>query len=92
MTFWWRNQSVGIGPYWMDEHYGLTDAERHAALAIAEEAARRIDVTFLVVDVAQKQDGAWTVIECNDGQDSGYAAVRPFLLWRQVLDIEQRTS
>jgi hypothetical protein len=91
-SFWWKNQCVGIGPYWMDEHYDLTDAERQAALDIAAEAARRIDVTFLVVDVAQNQDGVWIVIECNDGQDSGYAGVRPFLLWRKILDVERATT
>jgi hypothetical protein len=86
-SFWWKGQCVGIGPYWMDEHYELTAPERSAALALGSEAARRLNVTFLVVDLAQRADGKWIVIECNDGQDSGYAGASPFLMWRRVLDL-----
>jgi len=86
-SFWWKDQCVGIGPYWMDEHYELTSVEKSAALVLGGEVARRLNVTFLVVDLAQRIDGTWIVIECNDGQDSGYAGVAPFLLWRKVLDI-----
>lgn len=75
-SFWWRGECVGIGPYWTGVDYQLSPAERKAALAIAGEAARRIGVCFLVVDVAQTETGEWIVIECNDGQDSGYAGVR----------------
>jgi hypothetical protein len=85
-TFWWNGHCVGHGRYWSGHSYGMTPHEQSAALEIAAEAARRINVTFLVVDVAQRSDGKWVVIECNDGQDSGYAGVAPFLMWRQVLD------
>jgi len=85
-SFWWRNECLAIGPYWMDEHYQLTLAERQSAIGVAHEAARRLDVTFLVVDVAQTAAGNWIVIECNDGQDSGYAGVAPMLMWRRVID------
>ena len=87
-SFWWRGACVGIGPYWKGVSYAMTPAERAAALAIAGEAARRLAVTFLVVDVAQTAAGAWTVIECNDGQDSGYAGVAPMPMWRKILDVE----
>jgi hypothetical protein len=29
------------------------------------------------------------VIECNDGQESGYAGVSPFVLWKEVVRIER---
>ena len=87
-TFFWRGELVGFGPYWRGVNYSASDAERAAAVAVAAEAARRVDVPFLVVDVAQAADGRWLVIECNDGQDSGYAALRPLPLWRRVLDAE----
>lgn len=32
-----------------------------------------VNVRFLVVDLALTADACWIVIECNDGQDSGYA-------------------
>jgi ATP-grasp domain, R2K clade family 3 len=91
-TFWWHSECVGFGPYWVDEPYQATADERHGALDIAGEAARRINVTFLVVDVAQRIDGAWTVIECNDGQDAGYAGMAPMILWRRVLDLLRSAS
>jgi hypothetical protein len=92
-SFWWRGRLVGFGRYWW---YGVdyvpTAAEREAALAIAGEAARRLAVPFLVVDVAQRRDGRWIVIECNDAQESGYAGVSPLSMWRAVLDLERELS
>jgi hypothetical protein len=85
-SFWWKRRCVGFGPYWVGEHYTCTAEERSAAVAVAGEAARRLDVTFLVVDVAQTVNGEWIVIEVNDGQDSGYAGVHPLFMWRAVLD------
>jgi hypothetical protein len=49
-----------------------------------------VAVPFLVVDIAQAADGRWLVIECNDGQESGYAACTPIALWQRVLDLEAR--
>jgi hypothetical protein len=69
--------------------YGLTEREEDAALAVAREAAWRLRVPFLVVDVAQTVEGRWLVIECNDGQESGYAAVPPSELWQQIFAIER---
>ena len=36
--------------------------------------------------LAKTGDGCWIVIECNDAQESGYAAISPHLLWREILD------
>lgn len=57
-------------------------------LAFAGDCVARLGVPFLVVDVAQTEAGRWIVIECNDGQESGYAGVQPRALWRRILDIE----
>lgn len=86
-SFWWHGQCVSIGPYWIGEHYDLTPPERAAALGVAGEAARRLEVPFPVIDVAQASDGRWIVIECNDGQESGYAGNSPLRLWRRLLDL-----
>lgn len=89
-TFWWRGQFVGAGHYWAAvTSYTWTPAEERAALAMAEETARRLKVTFLVVDVAQTQAGDWIVIEVNDGQESGYAGVNATALWQRVVDLER---
>lgn len=89
-TFWWRQQLVGFGPYWWQgTPYTLTPQEERDALALAGEAARRVALPFLVVDVAQEVSGRWIVIECNDGQESGYVGVSPIALWQRVLDVER---
>jgi hypothetical protein len=90
-TFWWRGELVGLGRYWWEgKSYAPSEDERGAAVGIAGEAAKRVNVAFLVVDVAQTEAGRWVVIECNDGQESGYAGVPPFALWQAVLAIENR--
>jgi ATP-grasp domain, R2K clade family 3 len=85
-VFCWRGAAVSAGPYWTSHAYTATPAEADALLRLAEAAARRVDVPFLVVDVAQAATGEWLVIECNDGQESGYAGNVPLVLWRAVLD------
>lgn len=89
-TFWWRGQCVGAGAYWSAfTSYSWNKQEELAALAVAETAASRLNLPFLVIDVAQTKQGEWIVIECNDGQESGYAAIPPIVLWQKVVEIER---
>jgi hypothetical protein len=89
-TFWWRGELVGFGPYWWQGlRYLASDEERESGLSVAREVASRLNITFLVVDIAQTLDGRWIVIECNDGQESGYAGVSPLGLWQNLLRIEK---
>lgn len=89
-TFWWRGACVGAGPYWAAvTSYSWTKSEEQAGLAVAREAAQRLKLPFLVVDVAQTQDGNWIVIEVNDGQESGYAGIAPMPLWQNIIDYER---
>lgn len=84
-SFWWHGECVGWGRYWYQvAPYDPEDAER--GLEVAQEVARRLAVPFLVVDFAKTADGRWIVIECNDAQESGYVAVSPHTLWRNVLE------
>ena len=69
--------------------YDWTESERASGLSVAGEAARRVNAPFLVVDIAQTETGKWIVIECNDGQESGYAGVSPFGLWQKIVDLER---
>lgn len=89
-TFWWKGNLAGAGRYWWEGGtYDWTASERAAALAVGEEAARRVAVPFLVIDLAQLVDGRWIVIECNDAQESGYAGVSPIGLWQKIVDYEK---
>ncbi|HKQ90284.1 MAG TPA: ATP-grasp domain-containing protein [Blastocatellia bacterium] len=36
--------------------------------AVANQVAKRLNVPFLVVDVAKTMAGRWVAIECNDAQ------------------------
>jgi hypothetical protein len=89
-TFWWKGQLAGAGRYWWEgPPYNWNDNEQSTGIALAAEAARRVEVPFLVVDIAQTNKGQWVVIECNDGQESGYAGVSPFALWQKIIDLEK---
>ncbi|WP_459555336.1 ATP-grasp domain-containing protein [Lacunimicrobium album] len=90
-TFWWRGELVGSGRYWYQgKGYEWTSNEKQAAIAVADIAAKRINIPFLVIDLAMTLDGQWIVIECNDGQESGYAGVSPIGLWQSIVACEQR--
>lgn len=87
-AFCWRGQVVSAAPYWVNHRYEASPVERAAITRLAAEAARRVDVPFLVVDVAQSAAGDWIVIECNDAQESGYAGNIPLALWSEILSLE----
>jgi hypothetical protein len=85
-TFWWRGELVGAGRYWEGfADYDWSASERAAGVSVAGEAARRMGIDFLVVDIARTVDGRWIVIELNEGQESGYAGVPRLPMWREIL-------
>ncbi|GAB4158721.1 MAG: hypothetical protein Tsb009_35950 [Planctomycetaceae bacterium] len=85
-TFWYNKKLVGAGPYWSEfADYTWTSEERDSCIELAASAAAKIDCPFLVIDMALKDDGQWIVIECNDGQESGYAGVSPFAIWNNIV-------
>lgn len=86
-TFWWKSHCLGIGPYWTAASYEATDADRQAMLALGKQVTQALNVNFLVIDMAQDRHGRWWVIECNDGQDSGYAGVHRYHMWRRLVDV-----
>lgn len=89
-TFWWKGQFVNAGRYWSQYlEYTLTSEQFSAALEVAQEASDRLDVPFLVIDLALTQNGNWIVIECNDGQESGYCGGQPHVLWSRIVDLEK---
>ena len=83
-SFWWKGRCVGWGRYWYQvPPYECADVAD--GLAMAQDAAERLKVPFLVVDFAKTVEGRWIVIECNDAQESGYAIILPRLIWNHVL-------
>jgi ATP-grasp domain, R2K clade family 3 len=51
-----------------------------------------LNLPFVVIDIAQTRTGEWIAIECNDAQESGYAAISPFSLWQNIIDFERQFS
>lgn len=66
---------IGMSHYWPEEGALaiLAPGEQGRVEALACEAAQRLRVPFLAVDIAQKEDGNWIVIETGDPQTSGFA-------------------
>ena len=90
-TFWWRGTCVAEGRYYPQARpYKWDRAQRTEALALARQAAKRVDVTFLVVDLALSETGRWIIVELNDGQESGYAGCAPHGLWQNIIDSEKQ--
>ncbi len=89
-TFWWKGQLAGAGPYFAEfAKYAWNASEEKAALTIAAEAARRVALPFVVIDVAQTQTGEWIVIEINDAQESGYTGISPLVMWQRIVEVEK---
>ncbi|MGE0742748.1 MAG: ATP-grasp domain-containing protein [Hyphomonadaceae bacterium] len=83
-SFWWRGECVGWGQYWYQlPSYQAADIQ--LGLDMAHEAVRRLNVPFVVIDIAKTADGRWIVIECNDAQESGYTGVPAKRLWERIL-------
>ncbi len=92
-SFWYKGVLVGVGHYWSEfVKYSWSKTEELAALKVAREVSDIVDVPFLVVDLALTIDGRWIVIECNDGQESGYAGIEPIKLWKKVIEIERKND
>ena len=53
--------------YWDEGDYGNVKPDLH----IFKEVAKRIKSNFFTMDIAQKKDGSWIIMELGDGQVSG---------------------
>lgn len=84
-TFWFRGELVGVGRYWVSENYEISQRGLGQIREIGQVVTARLQIPFLVIDFAETCDGTWLVIECNDGQDSGYAGVNAREMWRKVI-------
>ncbi|MEN7549940.1 ATP-grasp domain-containing protein [Rapidithrix thailandica] len=65
--FFAHRKLVGIYPYWSEGKYGDTETDLSDFLQIAET----IDSRFFSMDIAQKKNGEWVIIELGDGQVTG---------------------
>ena len=77
--FYWSNFSE-LQPYKWHE----LPAEAYTLLDIVREKVSK-RTNFYVVDIAEKADGDWIVIELNDGQMSGLSCIDPAVFYHHLL-------
>ena len=85
-VFLYKGRVIGWGYYWEgdDPLKSLSRDEETLVLRLAREAARRVGTPFLAVDIGQKEDGAWIVIETGDAQFSGVSQTPLLALWNAI--------
>jgi hypothetical protein len=87
-AFVYKGKILAYGFYWDDynESAKLNKDEKQAFTQLIEEVARRVDVPFLAIDVAQLESGEWKLIEIGDAQFCGLSQVPVLELWSKVKD------
>lgn len=88
-VFVYRQSVVAWGYYWEgeDDLKALTAGERDEMLGKATEAAKRLAVPYVAVDVGQAAGGEWVVIETGDPQFAGVSQISLFRLWGELRKI-----
>lgn len=87
--FMWNEDVLAHGYYWseMAEPEVAAQAEiDEAGFDLVRRASKILSpqVTFYVLDIAQKHDGDWMVVEINDGQMSGLSGCDANALYRRL--------
>lgn len=80
--FYYKNIRLSYGYYWSiasDPSGEMDNVGLELAQKIADIASQHVN--FFVVDIAQKEDGGWILIELNDGQQSGLSENDPDVLY-----------
>lgn len=84
---------VASGYYWAtydDETKGVRPEKLPAeALSLVQKAIEAIGTRafFYTVDVAEKKEGGWIVVELNDGQQAGLSLIDPTEFYASLRDI-----
>jgi hypothetical protein len=73
--FYLNGNLIDFGYYWTISDF--TGEINQAGMIFANKIAQIIKdkINFVVIDIAQKEDGSWILIELNDGQMSGLATI-----------------
>jgi hypothetical protein len=74
----YQDVPLGVGHYWPEDDplQELTGPEHSAVCELAVKASQQLRVPYLAVDIAQLENGSWTVIETGDPQTSGFAKIK----------------
>lgn len=85
--FFVRERLIAYGFYWARLAPTVSPAMDAVGIAFARQCAVRVagHAVFFVVDIARTVDGQWILIELNDGQTSGLAAIDADRFYRDLL-------
>lgn len=87
--FFYKKELLSYGYYWEN----VASDETRAIVSITDEgialAQQTADIlsentNFFVIDIAEKKDGGWIVIEINDGQMAGLSENDPEILYKNL--------
>ncbi len=88
-VFVWKNNIVGLGNYWLNIDYQISKEDYQTITILVNQISLKLNVPFLVIDLGQKIDGKWILIEVNDAQESGYAGILPLTIWQNIIELEK---
>lgn len=85
--FYYKDKKLAHGFYWSNVCDCPEKAEMNApGLEFADKIAKIASnfTNFFVLDIAQKEDGSWILIEINDGQQSGLSGCSSETLYHNL--------
>ena len=93
-VFLYRERVLAYGYYWEGEDplRKLIPTEEKDMLALAREAARRLGVPYVTLDVGQTEAQEWIVVESGDAQFAGASQASRFQLWQALQALGGRAS
>ncbi len=82
-----HDEILSIGYYWpgADALAALDSGEEQIVRSLFMEAARRLDVPYIAIDIGQLEDHSWTIIEVGDAQFAGLSCNSPLVLWNELV-------
>lgn len=84
--FFLGDRMIAHGYYWTEAEDVETPQFTDEAMAFALEVGKVCSeyVNFFVLDVGERADGGWILVEVNDGQMSGLSMIDPDLFYRKL--------
>ena len=84
--FFYRDQEISRGYYWSTADEPELGYINQNGIDFAQKCAKICSdfVDFFALDIAEKENGEWVLVEINDGQQSGLSENDPDLLYSNL--------
>ncbi len=92
--FYYKTTRISYEYYWSiaeNPELGKMDQE---GLDFADKIAKIASnyTNFFVLDIAEKEEGGWILIEINDGQQSGLSMIEPSVFYKRLAEVVNENS